>query len=391
MSKKIMKKLFKYLFLVILALFSLGQLQRIQLNEVIALYYHDIFIAIWLILVAVKHPQKILILIKKYFFNYLTYSLVAWTVLGLATNFIGHGFSLIPLLYITRAIAYLLFALSLTLVVPYSSKSYRCYWVLAGLLIAILGFLQYWFIPDTRFLSYLGWDDHYFRLIGTQLDPNFTGILLTTSFLIAQGMWNKPNRIKTIISIILAGAILLTYSRASFLSFIFSSALIILIEFITSHKKNLALSIIIGLFIVLIPFLPRPDGEGVKLERTASISARIESNQSALQSLSGYEWLTGKGLFTYQPQVQTDSFWPNTAHFPNNLILFLLTSMGVVGLGIATFVLNKTGKYLYQKDIYIFTAFIAILIHSQFNHTLFQPFVWLWLIVQILTIEKTKI
>jgi len=388
--KMTMKKLFKYLFLIILALFSLGQLQRIQLNEVIAFYAHDIFIAIWMILIILKYRLKILVLIKKYFFNYLAYSLIIWVILGLIINFISHGFSAIPLLYILRTISYLLFALSLPLVLTYSSESYNRRWALVSLFIAITGILQYILSPDTRFLRYLGWDDHYFRLIGTQFDPNFTGILLIVSFLIIQGTWNKQSRVKTSISALLASTILLTYSRASFLSFIIGSTLIIFIGFIKTHKKNISLSIIMGLFIILIPLLPRPDGEGVKLERTASISARIESNRLSLKNLNKYKWLFGNGLFVYQDQPQKKSFWPNTAHFPDNLFVFLFTSTGIVGLGISLIILYKIGVYLYKKDIYIFTAFVAILIHSQFNHTLFQPFVWLWITSQILAIETTK-
>lgn len=384
-----MKKLFRYLFLTILGLFSLGQLQRIQLTEVLVFYLHDLFIVFWLVLVAQKYYQKIWALIKKYFSNYLTYSWIIWVGLGLVINFISHGFSTIPLLYIARAIAYLLFALSLPVVVPRLAKS-NYYWILAGLFIAVSGLLQYLFLPDTRFLKYLGWDDHYFRLISTQLDPSFTGILLTITFFILQGVKSQQNRLKTSLSALLAGSILLTYSRASFLSFILGSALIVSINLSKSHKKNISLIVIIGLFVMLIPFLPRPDGEGVKLERTASVSARIESNQFALSNMTGYEWLTGKGLFSYQTPTQTETVWPNTAHFPSNLIVFLLSSTGIVGLGLFSIILFKIGKYLYQKDTYIFTAFIAILIHSQFNHTLFQPFVWLWLAAQILTIEKTR-
>jgi len=382
-----MRKLFKYLFIIILALFSLGQLQRIQLNEAIVFYGHEAFIIIWLILVFIKHHQKMLMLIKKYFFNYPTYSFMAWVSIGLIINLISHNFSIIPWLYIARAITYLVFALSLPLALDFSTKSYRYYWILSGIFIAISGLLQYFFYPDTRFLWYLGWDDHYFRLIGTQLDPNFTGIILTSTFLIAQDLWGKQNWLKTSISALLAGAILLTYSRASFLSFIISSGLLI---FIKSYKKNISLLILMGLFIVLIPFLPRPEGEGVKLERTASISARIESNQLSLKSLDRYEWLLGKGLFVYQNQTRKETFWPSTAHFPNNLIVFLFTSTGIVGLGLSIIILSRIGQYLYHKDTYIFAAFIAILIHSQFNHTLFQPFIWLWITTQILTIKTTK-
>ena len=386
-----MKKIFKYLFISILTLFSLGQLQRIQLNEAVVFYIHDLLIVIWLILLIKKRKEKMLFLIRKYFFNYLTYIAISWIVIGLIINFISHNFTIIPLLYIARTISYLLFALSLPITISLPAKSYRCYWFLVGLFIAVSGIVQYLLLPDTRFLWYSGWDDHYFRLIGTQFDPNFTGIILTTTFFMAQSLWNKQSWIKISASILLTSTILLTYSRASFLSFIIGLLLIIFIGYIKSHQKNIFLSIIMGLFILLVPFLPRPDGEGVKLERTASISARIESNRFSLDNLKKHELFFGKGLFTYSNENKTETYWPTTAHFPSNLIVFLFTSTGIIGLGLALVILYKTGQYLYHKDTYIFISFIAILIHSQFNHTLFQPFIWLWLTTQIFTIETTRI
>ncbi len=385
-----MKKTFKYLFITILALFSLGQLERIQLNEVISFYIHDLFIIIWLILIISKYHAKLFSLIKRYFLNKLIYTFIAWICLGLIISFIRYKFSIIPLLYIARTGAYLLFALTLQLIKPFSLKTSRFYWTIVGLIIAITGLAQYLLLPDTRFLRYLGWDDHYYRLIGTQLDPNFTGIILTITFLITQGLETKQKWLKNMISALLAGSILLTYSRASFLSFIIGCGLLIFIGFLKSHKKQFSLLIIMGLFILTIPFLPRPDGEGVKLERTASIYARISSNQHSLANLNKYEYIFGKGLFTSTNHNQKQTPWPNTARFPSNLIIFLFTSTGIIGLSLSVVVLTKIGHYLYDQDIYLFSAFIAILIHAQFNHTLFQPFLWLWLTMQIFTIRTLK-
>ncbi|MBT4681133.1 MAG: hypothetical protein HOB74_03620, partial [Candidatus Pacebacteria bacterium] len=198
-----MKKIFKYLFISILTLFSLGQLQRIQLNEAVVFYIHDLLIVIWLILLIKKRKEKMLFLIRKYFFNYLTYIAISWIVIGLIINFISHNFTIIPLLYIARTISYLLFALSLPVAISLTAKSYRYYWFLVGLFIAVSGLVQYLLLPDTRFLWYSGWDDHYFRLIGTQFDPNFTGIILTTTFFMAQSLWNKQSWIKISASILL--------------------------------------------------------------------------------------------------------------------------------------------------------------------------------------------
>src|SRR3989338_6680935 len=41
-----------------------------------------------------------------------------------------------------------------------------------------LGLGQYIFLPDTRFLLSYGWDEHYWRLIGTVLDPNYMGVMM---------------------------------------------------------------------------------------------------------------------------------------------------------------------------------------------------------------------
>src|SRR5258708_13426785 len=42
-----------------------------------------------------------------------------------------------------------------------------------GLLIALIGFLQFFFYPSLSNLFYLGWDNHLYRLFSSFLDPNF--------------------------------------------------------------------------------------------------------------------------------------------------------------------------------------------------------------------------
>ncbi|MBU0579070.1 O-antigen ligase family protein [Patescibacteria group bacterium] len=378
-----MKKTFQILFLLILALFSLGQLQRIQLTKVTAFYVHDVFLVIWLVLSIIKFPDKWIKLSKKMIKNKLFLLTLGWIALGIVASYIIAGFSPIPLLYLSRTAIYSLFGLSLTFTKPFLRSRQLQLWIAVGLLIAFWGLIQYFILPDTRFLKYLGWDDHYFRLISTQFDPNFTGIILVITLFLTQTFKQKrgeeTNWLKIGASLFLTLTILLTYSRASYLSFLVSGALFLIIQLIRSYKINHLLISIMGLFIISLPFLPRPAGEGVKLERTASVLSRVESNSSAIKNLQNYQWLTGKGLFVTSESKQDISFWKDTAHFPDNLITFILTSTGVVGLIIFLFILYKFSLDLYRKDIFIFTAFIAILIHSQFNHTLFQPFIWLWI------------
>ena len=59
----------------------------------------------------------------------------------------------------------------------------------SGLGLAVLGLLQFIFLPDMQFLAKSGWDPHYYRIVSTFLDPNFAGayfaltLLLLTSHL----------------------------------------------------------------------------------------------------------------------------------------------------------------------------------------------------------------
>ncbi|PIY79331.1 MAG: hypothetical protein COY81_02855, partial [Candidatus Pacebacteria bacterium CG_4_10_14_0_8_um_filter_43_12] len=85
--------------------------------------------------------------------------------------------------------------------------------------------VQYLLLPDTRYLYLFGWDDHYYRLIGPLLDPNLSGILFVlTSWLIVA--WRKllPKAIVVSLLMMTILAIVLSYSRATYLSAIISLA-----------------------------------------------------------------------------------------------------------------------------------------------------------------------
>jgi hypothetical protein len=383
-------RLKRILFIFILILFSLGQLQRLQLTKVIAFYLHDLFLLGWLGLSFIYDFPQWQNQLKKILHSKLVLVTMVWIGLGWLVNFILQGFSVLPLLYFARALTYAAFGLSLSFSNFFSRKSQLWCWMISGLGIAGLGFAQYFLLPDTRFLRYWGWDDHYFRLLSTHFDPNFTGILLVSTFFLVLKFIQERGKIWPQV-IYLAGlslALLLTYSRASYLSFLFSIIFLLILQRFSKRiklsspikiKQKLAHSLVslVILFILAIPFLPRPAGEGVKLERVASIKARVRNNHSALQKQQQYQWLMGQGLFSVN-STDSDSFWPDTAHFPDNIFVWILSSTGIIGLMIGLFILYKSSLFLYEKDVFIFYAFFAILIHSQFNHTLFQPFVWLW-------------
>ena len=78
------------------------------------------------------------------------------------------------LLYLVRTVIYL--GLIINGEMLFSPVKKWVFWAMAAFV--GLGLGQYIFLPDTRFLLSYGWDEHYWRLIGTVLDPNYMGVMM---------------------------------------------------------------------------------------------------------------------------------------------------------------------------------------------------------------------
>ncbi|MDZ7586275.1 MAG: hypothetical protein U0946_00850, partial [Patescibacteria group bacterium] len=77
-------------------------------------------------------------------------------------------------LYLLRFLGYLWVIVNAkNLLSPVKKFIIPAFWIFV-----ILAWAQYLFLPDTRFLLKFGWDEHYYRMIGTVLDPNYLGIML---------------------------------------------------------------------------------------------------------------------------------------------------------------------------------------------------------------------
>lgn len=223
--------------------------------------------------------------------------------------------------------------------------------VILALAVAVIGLGQYIFLPDVSFLAAAGWDDHYYRLTFPFLDPGFTGIILVLSLLI------NYNPIFLI-------ALLLTYSRASYLAYLIGFGAI------SFYKKFLrvflaaALVLAIGIFL-----LPKTFGEGTKLARENSIWARVQNWQQTITL-----WQTtpvfGVGMDKYQGK--------------DSSLLMVLATTGVVGLTGYLWVVREVWG-VGKKNAIFKASFLAVLVHSWFNNTLFYPFVmeWLWLLLAL--------
>ena len=260
------------------------------------------------------------------------------------------------LLYFARLIIYICFALTF----KKSVKNEKKYYLLISKIILILGFLQYFLLPDLRFLFYSGWDDHYFRLTSTILDPAFTALIFV--FAIINLIKNKNYWI-----ILFAIGLLLTYSRAGYLSLIASLSIIFLMK--KEIKKRIL--ILVTIFLISIPFLPKKSGgEGVNLARTYSIESRFQHDQEIIKSLETRELIFGKGLFN--PYDQT----VNHANFADSWIVFVISNIGVGGLIILlTLLIKEIKKLIKNKETERLALLSALLTHGLFNNDFTQSFV----------------
>ncbi|EKD22742.1 MAG: hypothetical protein ACD_83C00287G0001, partial [uncultured bacterium] len=120
---KIVRRLFHdpqtALFSIFLGLFSLGQLQRIQLTQQIAFYLHDLVIIIFLMINLFKiknklNLKKINLFLKKIKKKYaLELAWIIWLTGGILAGWLAQRFTLQSSLYLIRIIVYASFVFSL--------------------------------------------------------------------------------------------------------------------------------------------------------------------------------------------------------------------------------------------------------------------------------------
>ena len=262
---------------------TLGQLQRLPVPWG-AQYVHELVLFFFLF---VKRQAYVRVLMQAWKKTARSGRiLVALTIGGVLLHWCTSGESRAVLLTM-RAFLY-----SSTALVVYQTLANRHKQVLrlcllaSGVAMAVTGILQYLFLPDVRFLSLFGWDDHYFRAIGSMLDPNYLGIVV---LLTLANLWTWSNKLppKLLggVTILLSLTLAATLSRATFLT----TGGFFGLQFLQSRRakaKLLNLQIIIATVVIIctVIVIPKPTGEGVDLLRTSSIVSRITHDQVFLQS-----------------------------------------------------------------------------------------------------------
>jgi len=373
-------KLIKILFFSLIVLFPFGQLTKIPLGiSSVNFYFQDIIIVLlvfsWLIWCFLKKKKFVLPPLAKPIFGFISIAFISWTLNAYQYS---TQEAIIAFLYLLRWIFYAGVYFVVSDIVRFFRGSIVRLLIGAGVASAIIGLLQYIFLPDTRFLYYSGWDDHYYRAIGAFLDPGFTGLIcVLTLILIAQKCKTKKS-IYYLPFVICYLAMSLTYSRASYLAYLVGMAVIA--WFKKSWQFFTVAFLVLAITIVL---LPRPAGEGVKLERKSSVQARVGSFNNVLKIIKDHPIL-GIGFNFYRYTQRDYGFlgedWQvsHAGAGVDSSLFFVWVTTGIFGLITYLWLLWRMVK-LYPVSL------LAVISHSFFNNSLFYSWImlWLWILLGI--------
>ena len=288
-------------------------------------------------------------------------------------------------LYLLRFLGYLWVIInSEKLLGPVKKFIIPAFWVFI-----ILAWIQYLFLPDTRFLLRYGWDEHYYRMIGTVLDPNYLGVMLGIIgiYLIYKYTNRQIDKWGKILIALTFGGLVMTYSRAAWLAITVGLSVYSVIPAKAGiYKDNLnrfriksgmTMKILIGLlFFGLVLYLaPKQGGEGVNLFRTASIEQRIESWREGINVWREHPWL-GVGFNNYRIAAGLNGK-SHAGNAPSSSWILLLATTGIIGTGILGGLGVVDGirgiREMTKNKLWI-GILVMIGVHAVFNNTLFfQP------------------
>lgn len=255
-----------------------------------------------------------------------------------------------------------------------------------GLLTTILGLGQYIFYPDVRQLEISEWDPHYYRVVGTWIDPGFTGLLLVFTLVLLTVGVGEPNKLQRVFWWVTYAALALTYSRSSYLAF-----LVAMVWIGWKKKGGKLIMRMLLLLVATVILLPRaPQGEGVKLERTASIWARVENWGYAVRVFIDHP-LLGVGFNTYRYAQKEYGFlapdkWlvSHAGAGADASLLFVAATTGILGLLAYLWYIERLWVFSSQY-LALQASLAAWLVHSWLLNSLFYPAVMVWISLLVAT------
>jgi len=141
--------------------------------------------------------------------------------------------------------------------------------------------------------------------------------------------------------------------------------------------------ILASIFLVLLILVPRIASEGTRLERTASIFARVENYQQTLEIIKrnplfgvGFNNLCPARISLFKGDVES-----HACSGSDSSVLLIFSTTGIIGLIVFLYVVYKIYLNL-EKGTYgliFMSSSVAIFSHSIFVQSLFYPWVMGWM------------
>jgi len=390
-------------FIILIVLFPLGELARIDLQNNIAVIGVDVGVlliaALGVVTLIVKR-KKISAKLQKTIGIFL---LICFCSLVVNIPRLSIFEFFVSILYLVRFACYVGVYFIIIELTPFIRKKIIDYLTISGFFILLIGYIQFFFYPSLRNLYYLGWDEHLYRMFGSFLDPNFLGAFLVLYFLFVLALLFKQYEKKRIFFATLLGfigiltiiGITLTYSRSAYLMLTAS-----LITFFAVKKMRGRVLITIGgaIIIGLVSFFSlTKHSEGTNLFRTSSTKAHIFSLQNAY-TIFQKNPILGVGFNSYRYAQQRYGFIKENNPIENhagagvdNSFLFVLATTGIVGLASYLYLWISVLKLAFSQRkenvvaVSVFSSIIGLFVNSLFINSLFYPFilVWMWIMIGI--------
>ena len=378
-----------------------GQLVRISLfgqegsftvSDILVLILVIVFLFYFLFnRIAIVIPKKIMLPV-------VVFSLFAASSTVFALNQFTLKEILVSSLFLIRFLLYFsVMIITLNVVKREKIEKWINIFLATGTILVFLGFVQLLFVPNLLFLTPYGWDPHQTRIVSSFLDPNFIGIVFVflASFSLSEYLFRK-NLVFLLIFLFNSIAILLTFSRSSYLAFFCALAVIGLLK---SLKITSIIALIFFLSFIFIPQARERVVGAITFDETAR--ARIESWQKALLVFKDH-FLIGVGFNTYRYSQASYGFFESDQTLgghsgagSDSSLLLVAATTGVLGLVAFIWILLSIWQIVSKSAKRSFVAlgalasFVALLVHSQFVNSLFFPQVMLlfWFFVGIVSKE----
>lgn len=263
----------------------------------------------------------------------------------------------------------------------------------SGLSVAILGLLQFIFLPDLIFLGKSGWDPHYYRTASTFLDPNFAGAFFVLTLLTLVSLPKISHKWKVFSFILIYAALSTTFSRSSYLMFLVG---FLTFSFLRKSIRLAFLSIILFLALLLSFKIYLPAVNRVTpLDRNDTVSLRFTTWQQGFEIFQKSP-VIGIGFNAYNFALKkyslgTEQFLEGRGSTANDSsLLHILVTTGILGF-IAFFIflfgLIKTAGL---KNPALIAGIAGLLAHSFFVNSLFYPFILIWIILSAASVYAKK-